>query len=621
MKRPLVMLILLVSLCFLIGYGASVLVSKETSLETKEVTDQANSESEAAVADPIGVVEQDKREIVVASLLAEGAGLRQSGDFGGTAAEIKLEGQPFSTAHRFSNSVEPPNLYSLQYAIPIPVTIEKDDILLASFYARTIHSTHETSEGRVAFVLEKRETWDQSINETVSLPSEWREIQIPFKAALHMEAGSSQATLRLGFKPQTVEIAGFKIVNYKKSVAIEDLPSTPITYEGMEDDALWRQQALDRIEQLRKGDMKIIVEDEQGRPLSGAFVQVRMTDHAFRFGTAVNSKHVFSSQQYRTKVLENFNSAVMEWEMKWGAWEQDRSQAVRLYDWLEANHLQVRGHTLVWDGKTGDTNTPAEIDQLKDDPEAIKQRMKGHILDIVGSFKGGIVEWDVLNEPVLNNTIRSLHGDKIMADWFRWARETDPGAKLFVNETQILGVEAPVIDQFSSIVESIIEHGGPLDGIGIQAHFGSTPVNPMDFYDQLTHFAQYVDSIAITEFDMNTPREELQGKFTRDLLIACFSHPAVDSFIMWGFWDGAHWQGNAPLYRTDWSLKPAGEYWQKLIYDTWWTEVSGVTTKEGVFERRGFYGDYDIVVELNGTSKTIHASLQEGEEHRFRISF
>ena len=27
-----------------------------------------------------------------------------------------------------------------------------------------------------------------------------------------------------------------------------------------------------------------------------------------------------------------------------------------------------------------------------------------------------------------------------------------------------------------------------------------------------------------------------------------FSHPATNGFLMWGFWDGAHWKDNAPYF-------------------------------------------------------------------------
>ena len=50
---------------------------------------------------------------------------------------------------------------------------------------------------------------------------------------------------------------------------------------------------------------------------------------------------------------------------------------------------------------------------------------------------------------------------------------------------------------------------------------------------------------------------------------------------MWGFWDGAHWKNNAPLYRRDWSLKPAGAAYRDLVLKTWRTDASGKTGADG----------------------------------------
>ncbi|MGO4374617.1 endo-1,4-beta-xylanase, partial [Paenibacillus sp. MCAF20] len=444
--------------------------------------------------------------------------------------------------------------------------------------------------------MEKTQTWDKSINETIAIPSQWKKFLIPIKAALLMPAGelpanNAQLTLRLGFKPQVVEIADLQLINYMKAITFDQLPSTPVTYEGMEEDAPWRAEADERIEQYRKGDFAITVIDEDGKPVEGADVHLKMKNHEFKFGTAVNSALALgtdaNSEMYRTKLKENFNSVVMENDMKWSWWEGNRARTVQLYNWLGENGFAVRGHALLWDGAS---RMPADIGELLNDREALDKRIKDHFHELAGYFRGRLFDWDVLNEPVLNKMIRGVYGDEIAADWFKLAKEADPDAKLYLNETQILGVDAPVIDNLSDILQTLKDNEAPIDGIGIQAHFGSTPEAPMDFYDQLTHFTQYADEIAITEFDMNSPRQDVQAMFTRDILIATFSHPNVQSFTMWGFWDGAHWQNNAPLFRSDWSLKPSGEEWRKLIYETWWTDSQGITNASGVYEDRGFYG-------------------------------
>lgn len=583
----------------------------------------ANLFANGAFAQPLTEEELEAVEgsqVLIDNLRKEGAALNPEAAAYGTVERATADGQPFAEALRFRTVTQPASTYLLQYVLPIEASIAKDDVLLATFYARAVSSTVETGEGQLALVLEKTGTWEKSLTETVAIPTQWKKFIVPIRAAVDMPEGQSQLTLRLGFKPQTIEIGGLKLTNFMKAVTFDQLPSTPVTYEGMEDDAPWRAEANRRIEQYRKGDFEIAVVDKQGQPVAGADVQLRMKNHEFKFGTAVNSAMATgtdaNAELYRTKLKENFNSAVMENEMKWPWWEADRSRAVKLYNWLGENGFSVRGHNLLWDSES---RLPTDIGGLLQDRAKLDERIANHIYETAGFFRGRLLDWDVLNEPVLNHWIRGQYGDAIAADWFKRAKEADPAAKLFVNETQILGVDAPVISSFSSILQTLKDQGAPIDGVGIQAHFGSTPVSPMAFYDQVTHFAQYAPEIAITEFDMNSPREDIQGKFTHDLLLAMFSHPNVTSFTLWGFWDGAHWQNNAPLFRSDWSLKPSGEAWRSLIYGAWWTEAAGETDASGVYAARGFYGDYEATVTFAGVSQTVPVSFLKDGSRRVSV--
>lgn len=566
------------------------------------------------------VEELPEGEVILSELNLEKAILKPGSEAYGSMEIVDVEGEAFTEALRFTTDVQPAYTYDIQYEIPIEAAIAKDDVLLASFYARTISSSHETAEGTVALVMEKLETWDKSITEQVSIPTEWKKFYVPIIAAIDMGKNQSQVALRVGFKPQVIEIAEITVVNFKKAITIEDLPRTPVYYEGMEDDAPWRVEADKRIEQNRKGDLEIVVLNEHGQPVEEADVHVEMKKHDFGFGTAVNSTMIFgtdeNSEMYRKMLKENFNSVVMENELKWPWWEGDKARTVKLYNWLGENSFDVRGHTLLWDGLT---RMPADIGGIYDDPNQIHKRIEDHFHEAAGYFKGRLVDWDVLNEPTANNVIRGIYGDAIAVDWFKLAKEADPYAKLYVNETQIIGIDGPVIAQFSDFLQTLVDNGAPIDGIGIQAHFGSTPVAPMAFYDQLTHFAQYADEIAISEFDMNSPQEDIQGQFSRDILIASFSHPNVQSFTMWGFWDGAHWQSNAPLYRSDWTLKPSGEEWRRLIYDVWWTDDHGTTDTEGAYRTRGFYGEYDITVAYEGKEQTHHTSLLKNADNKLIV--
>ena len=75
----------------------------------------------------------------------------------------------------------------------------------------------------------------------------------------------------------------------------------------------------------------------------------------------------------------------------------------------------------------------------------------------------------------------------------------------------------------------------------MQSHF-TDPQAPENMLKILDEYGKYGLPIKLTEYDFNTFDEALAGDYMRDILYVAFSHPAVEGFLMWGFWDA--WQGS-----------------------------------------------------------------------------
>ena len=90
--------------------------------------------------------------------------------------------------------------------------------------------------------------------------------------------------------------------------------------------------------------------------------------------------------------------------------------------------------------------------------------------------------------------------------------------------------------------------------------------------------------------------DPLAATYLRDYLTMIFSHPSMDGFMMWGFWDGAHWHNNAPLFYQDWSLKPSGQTFVDMVFNEWWTSENGQTDANGEYFVRGFKGKYKVTI-------------------------
>mgnify|MGYP003880256745 CR=1 FL=1 len=119
-------------------------------------------------------------------------------------------------------------------------------------------------------------------------------------------------------------------------------------------------------------------------------------------------------------------------------------------------------------------------------------------------------------------------------------------------------------------VQELVDAGVQLEGIGFQGHIGAFPTSIYDVQTILDDFYNTFGTAAkITEYDTNEGMsDELAATYLRDFLTMIFSHESTDGFLTWGFWDGAHWQDNAPFFYQDWTLKPAGEAFIDLVFNT-----------------------------------------------------
>ncbi len=445
----------------------------------------------------------------------------------------------------------------------------------------------------------------------------WKKITLPFAVNRDYAKGEAEVGFILGMKEQTVEIGGVELLNYGTFRKVADLPFTRIGYQGSEPTAAWRKAAEARIEKVRKGDLTVLVKDGAGKPVSGAQVAVRMKKHAFLWGTAVNAS-AFSNgrmtpenlERYKQEILKNFNVSVMENENKWPQWSNvaNRPATIKVIDWLRENGVKVRGHNLVW--PSWNNSNVKEALEAKGNPPQLAKVILDHISETTRELREKFIDWDVINETFTNHDFMDILGRQVMVDWFKAARAGDPDAKLYINDFNIIeGEDTPHQDDYAATIKYLLDAGAPVDGIGLQSHFPSR-VTPMDeLVKRVERYAAFGKELAVTEFDINTSDEGTQADYTRDFMTYMFSNPSVKAFVLWGFWEGAHWIPSGAMMRRDWSLKPNGTVYQNLVFEKWWTDAEGKTGAKGAFTTRAFLGDYDIEVKAGGKTRTVKASL------------
>ena len=271
----------------------------------------------------------------------------------------------------------------------------------------------------------------------------------------------------------------------------------------------------------------------------------------------------------------------------------------------------MRGHVLVWPGvKRVPANIKKMIVHLKknQDDDIVRQQLRQAVADritwMATDMAGKVNDWDVVNETFSNHDIMDVldpkgtpHGEGVMVDWFKLARKADPHAALFLNDYGILtnGSSWTTHQQyFFDTVEQLLASNAPIDGIGMQAHFGAMLTSPTQLWEVLDRYTELGLRIKITEFDMDLDDPQLMADYTRDFYTAIFAHPQVDGLLSWGFWEGKHWRPHSAYLDKNFNPRPHDIAMRDLLFKQWWTDLNLVTNIQGSVMPRVFKGEYQI---------------------------
>ncbi|HBC88470.1 MAG TPA: hypothetical protein DCZ94_16095 [Lentisphaeria bacterium] len=549
----------------------------------------------------------------------------------GTIEKVAVEGRSFKEALRITVSEKCKAPWDMQFAIPCGMKLSKGDAVVVRMWARTLSAVNETGEAYISGGAQRNKApHEKPVWASLSVPREWQRVEFGGISNIDIPQNEVMLFMHLGQNIQSLEIADIQMVNLGQGIPKNLLPIMKLTYDGRKPDAPWRKPADESIEKIRKGNISVKVADADGKPVEGADVQIKMKKHAFPFGTCVNADFLGGVRdennpevkKYREEFLKLFNCAVVENHLKPPRWEDPKSRecVLKALKWLKGNDILIRGHTAVWPSERHFASSWKKIigykegdhvrnkEQLltavtEDNKKKLQDAVQNHVTDIFTATKGYCFQWDVMNEPYSEHTLMDLFGDQVMVDWFKAAKLADPDTRLCINDYGIV-MDGNHAEHYMKTIKYLLDNGAPVEGIGEQGHYGQQPPaisKVLQTYDMLGSFGL---PVMCTEFDIDSQDEEIQADFLVDYMTALFSHPSCGGFLMWGFWEGAHWKPEAALLRKDWKQKPSYKAYCDLVLKKWWTDAAGKSGKDGAYGVRGFLGDYEITVSKDGKTKT-----------------
>lgn len=414
-------------------------------------------------------------------------------------------------------------------------------------------------------------------------------------------------------------------------------------------------------ERYRKGNFKISVVDKDGKPVNAA-VRATLKNHAFRLGANIFMLDEFAEQEkneiYKERFKALFNLATIPFY--WSDLEPEDGKprfakdSPRIYrrpatdlcvEFCEENGIEPKCHCLNYV-----SFTPEWLKGVS--AEEYKKRLDRRMRELAERYADRIPSWEVTNESF--NGYPQYEDIFKCDDFIEWSFERGdryfPNNRLIINDWAVWGDgylpfrwnRSPYYMQ----IERLLGHGcRHLDSIGMQFHsfFRVTSeadcaafrYNPLHLYEVMDTYAKFGKKLQITEMTIpaysgSEEDEAIQAELAENVYRVFFSHPAMEAIIYWNLPDG--YAAFAPLgdmtagenkyhggiLRFDLSEKPIYKALYRLFKEEFHTDETFLSSEKNVF--RGFYGDYDVTVTVNGKEIQTKAAFLSGRDNTLTVT-
>lgn len=512
----------------------------------------------------------------------------------GIKMSVSMAGQPIGGAETPAMDFDKAVRLDVNYAAPsnnlgsVPIWFENAvpsptvrDQYILTFWARLIEGG-DPDTGTGAFQIQLQSpapNWYKTVDATPEFGTKWQR----FDYLLTGYADAHNLRILPAVYEQVIEIGGFEITDVGEDADVSYFDKEEdLLAEELSPDAPWRAEALERIEEIRKGDFTVVVVDSEGNPVPDAEVTFDMFEHDFIFGIQQDTESV-EDEYWDGYVRQNsegelvhfttndpkpdvagydptgtangdketelssrrgalFNALSVGNNLKWNNYAENKyfnpdlpSAASVIIDKAQEDGLKyVRGHAL-WMPANATEGYPAELFAVLDDTTGtleeryatFKKLMKEHIAQMDEEFPE-IYEWDVTNEThgrtYFTNEFRSLQSGNVAEYIFKdiydiAAEELTNGQELMLCDNRQFE------EQYWDRLDLFRELGIEYDSLGMQGHsrIGSKdPENsyrPTKWLEVWDRFAyEYGKTFAVTEFSVGALNDEYGQKGQGDYM-------------------------------------------------------------------------------------------------------
>jgi len=296
------------------------------------------------------------------------------------------------------------------------------------------------------------------------------------------------------------------------------------------------------------------------------------------------------------------------------------------------NNMKAKGQPLFC-GRWCPDWVPQDIDKLK-------ELWIKYVKEVARRYDGEFCLFDVVNESyqTKGSWQNMVWLPEPVGDFVKWMLKN--AGEIFSDQCVMERNETTHVnygeygEKYYQENKELIDEGIRLDAIGFQFHFfngkkimdnhisGKASLeNIYSTYHKMSTLGipMYISEITIPSVyeDMSLEEgEELQAEILDKLYRLWFSIPSMQGIIYWNIKDGDAWknEGDCLGCLLDAYLRKKKSYYalEHLIKREWNTRITSETDDSGLFDFSGFYGKYDITVEVEGLpAKKCEASFDK----------
>lgn len=476
--------------------------------------------------------------------------------------------------------------------------------------------------------------WPKFLSIRLAEPvGEWQRCAMAMRVQSDLGERESSLSLHLAEQQGKVQFRNFAMIAYPPETDLADLPTNVDPVLGGDfHDANWRSETLERIPAVRQAGLDVRVR-QAGKPVPDATVTVQQSARDFVFGVQVAAPLFHPPtlampeltelrdqlapvadrlDSYRAAILDSglFNAVSLGEALTWRITESwGAAVAPPVVEQFSARGLPILGGALYCPTYR---HAPPACRQMP--PDTLRQNLLGFIDKQIRQYQGRIRQWDVVHGAITYPEMYDAIGENSLVDAYKTARAADPDALLLYSDDAALTTPAAErMEEMLALVTWLRGNGADIGMLGLVARLSPPYIAPQTIEQRLTRIHDAVQlPIIITALAVDAERENIQEERLRDLLVACFAHPAVVGIVFADIWDATTPNDRAGLFRQNFVAKPAGTLVRTLLAEDWWTNAAATTDADGMVSIPAFLGRHRVTVEAGGRRASREITLAKG---------